>query len=108
MKGIHVQQREGEIDWLVESEASSYVEADAALFRVAERAPVNGGYYKTDVSVEWEDGTAWSGRFDVTGHYEDTRVREHLERWAVYALDSDLCGDCSRVLARRVLEKELE
>jgi hypothetical protein len=55
---------------------SSFEEADHLLYQIAEHGP-DIGYYKTDFSITFEDGTVYEGRFDV---YRWDRERPDLRK----------------------------
>ncbi len=40
---------------------------------------VEGGYDKTDLEIEWEDGEIYEGRMDVTASGGDTDIKKHVK-----------------------------
>lgn len=50
----------------------------------------NRGYDKHDFTVEWTDGTKYSGRLDVTHpeeQYADNKIGTHIKQWFTYVLN---------------------
>ena len=87
VKSIRIEQAEGPTDRLVRATASSFEQANRYLTRIADMAPKDGSYYKTDVTITWEDGFSTQVREDVV-HVSKAapNLAEHVRRfWAFYA-----------------------
>lgn len=87
VKTITVEQAEGEAHRMVSGTFPTFAEANKALRQVQYQCcPGMLGYYKTDVSIEWEDGSTHSLRADVKGDGSDTDLGTLLKHWAEFML----------------------
>lgn len=87
VKTITVDQAEGEEHRLVSGAYPTFAEANKALREVQYQCyPGMLGYYKTDVSITWEDGSTHKLRADVQGDGSDTNLGKMLKHWAEFVL----------------------
>lgn len=87
LKSIKIDQAEGRVDRLVSREVRSFSQARSALWQVAHQCkPEMLGYLKTDVVIEWEDGSTHKLRADVKGDGSDCDPGTMLRRWAEFML----------------------
>jgi len=64
--GVFLERAEGRIEECVSVRVGSMAEAESTLNAWARTAPgPHKGYHKCDFQVEWVDGHAWSGRYDL-------------------------------------------
>lgn len=79
----------------------SFTEANGRLRRISETAPKTGGYDKTDVVVEWEDGQTYTGRWDVKHHSQkdaDLSIQEHIQGWFKWVLENPDKNDAADLI----------
>lgn len=90
VKSVKVDQAEGVVGKMISGTFPNIDEGCAALRRIMRQCePDMLGYLKTDVVIEWEDGSSHSFRADVNQHGDDTNLTEMLRCWAErYKADS--------------------
>ena len=76
-KEIKLHRAEGLVEECITQHAKSFTEANGILSQWSKTAPKDMGYNKCDFVVTWEDGTTYTGCYDLV-HWK----REHpsLER----------------------------
>lgn len=84
---IRIDQAEGTIGSLVHADAFTFSDANAWLRKIADSAPANGSYYKTDVNVTWADGFTVYLREDVVSIQKAAPdlMRSIRRMWSFYA-----------------------
>lgn len=83
VKSVKIDQAEGETDKLISGVFPNIEEGCAALRKIMRQCePDMLGYLKTDVVIEWEDGSSHGFRADVNQHGDDTNLTEMLRCWA--------------------------
>jgi hypothetical protein len=83
VKSVKVDQAEGETGKMICVTVPTIDEACSALRRVMYQCPEDMlGYLKTDVVIEWEDGSRHGFRADVNQHGDNTNLTLMLRRWA--------------------------
>lgn len=83
IKSIKVEQAEGRTDRMISGVFPTMDKGCAALREIAWQCePDMLGYLKTDVAIEWEDGTVHHFRCDVDQDYTDTNLPKMLRNWA--------------------------
>ena len=87
VKSIEIDQAEGRVDRMIHGLFPTFDKANKALRQVQYQCyPGMLGYLKTDVVIEWEDGSTHKLRADVKGDGTDTDVGKHLLGWATFTL----------------------
>ncbi len=91
--------------------ADAEARGNAALQRVARRAPENGTYFKTD--VEFRMVYDLTSRHDVTRQGTDETIRTHAVQWLAWAsvgqtdeADRDIAWACAVLLDREMARAE--
>lgn len=87
LKSIVIHRAEGRTEECVERRVSSFEEGDALIRQMALTAPEGGGYDKTDIVVEFEDGKKFGFRFDMDRSHSVSvdlhrAARRHVEFYA--------------------------
>jgi len=81
-----------------ESVFKNIPEMNRFLASQARKITANGGYDKHKITVVWEDGQTYTGRWDVTNpnseYYsvDDVKIGAHIKNWFKYQLEK---GDLS-------------
>ncbi len=87
LRCISVEQAEGVTANLTKCGCQTWAAANAALGRIQFKAPTDGSYYKTDVTVTWADGMDVRIREDVSndGTYMPNLAERIRNLWLYYA-----------------------
>lgn len=81
-EGTHAEVEHGKVT------CTSWEQAETFVRWMSRTAPANGGYDKTDVRIEWENGDSYSFRFDMQREHAASvsplrsEVRSSLEFYA--------------------------
>lgn len=71
IKNIKIERAEGRVEECIAVTVPTFAEAENVLNRWSRTAPKNGGYDKCDFYVNFEDGSTYSGRYDLSYNRAD-------------------------------------
>lgn len=100
IKSIKIERIEGNLEDCFTITATSFDQAEQAIKLMSQTAPgFDGGYDKTDVFIEWVDGSSYQARIDLQQHMaiKNNNLMEHIKGSLSYRINQPSIPEDARI-----------